>query len=104
MPFPSPEESWEPVRAPVVAVVPAQALPTLFQSAEATVFWPLAEEAVVLSAAAIRRAVQGPLQEEVRAMDSATPAVWESEHWLVSPPVGPPTWVEAPRRVAATEG
>ena len=88
-----------PVPAPVVAVVP----PTLSQSAEAKVFWPLAEEAVVLPAAAIPRAVQGPPQK-VRAMDSATQAVWESEHWLVSPPVGPPTWVEAPRRVAATEG
>jgi hypothetical protein len=73
----------------------------LFHSAEATVFWPLAEEAVVLSMAAIRRAVQGPPQQE-RAMDSATRADGESEHWLVSPPVGP-TWVEAPMRVAAME-
>jgi hypothetical protein len=32
--------------------------PDLVQSAEATVFWPLAEEAVVLSVAAIPRAVQ----------------------------------------------
>jgi hypothetical protein len=47
-------------------------------------------------------AVQGPPQQKVRAMDSATQAVWESEHWLVSPPVGP-RWVEVPRRVAATE-
>ena len=105
MPFPSPEESW----APVVAVARARArvpltLFPLFLWAEATVFWPLAEEAVVLSVAAIRRAVQGPPQQEVRAMGSATPAVWELQHWLVSPPVGPPTWVEAPRRVAATEG
>jgi hypothetical protein len=91
-----------PVPAPVVAVAPAQAPPTLFQSAEATVFWPLAEEAVVLSVAAIPRAVQRPPQQEVWAMDSATRAVWESEHWLVSPPVGP-TWVEAPRRVVAME-
>ena len=90
-----------PVPAPVMAVAPARARLTLFQSAEAKVFWPLAEEAVVLPAAAIPRAVQGPPQK-VRAMDSATQAVWESEHWLVSPPVGP-TWVEARRRVAATE-
>ena len=82
-----------------MAVAPARAPPTLFQSAEAKVFWPLAEEAVVLSVAAIPRAVP---QQGVRAMDSATRAVWESEHWLVSAPVGP-TWVEAPRRVAATE-
>ena len=91
-----------PVPAPVVAVAPARAPLTLFQSAEAKVFWPLAEEAVVLPVAAIPRGVQGPVQQKVRAMDSATQAVWESEHWLVSPPVGP-TWVEAPRRVAATE-
>jgi hypothetical protein len=91
-----------PVPAPVVAVAPARASPTLFQSAEAKVFWPLAEEAVELSVGAITRAVQGPPQQKVRAMDSATQAVWESEHWLVSPPVGP-RWVEAPRRVAATE-
>ena len=55
-----------------------------------------------LSVGAIPRAVQGPPQQKVRAMDSATQAVWESEHWLVLAPVGP-TWVEAPRRVAATE-
>jgi hypothetical protein len=91
-----------PVPAPVVAVAPARARLTLFQSAEAKVFWPLAEEAVELSMGAISRAGQGPPQQKVRAMDSATQAVWESEHWLVSPPVGP-TWVEAPRRVAATE-
>ena len=91
-----------PVPAPVVAVAPARARLTLFQSAEAKVFWPLAEEAVELSVGAITRAVQGPPQQKVRAMDSATQAVWESEHWLVSPPVGP-TWVEVPRRVAATE-
>jgi hypothetical protein len=66
--------------APVVAVAPARAPPTLFQSAEAKVFWPLAEEAVELSVAAIPRAVQGPPQQKVRAMDSATRAVWESEH------------------------
>ena len=89
------------MRAPVVAVARARMPPTLFQSAEATVFWPLAEEAVVLPVAAIPRAARGPPQK-VRAMDSATRAVWESEHWLVSPPVGP-TWVEAPRRVGATE-
>ena len=82
-------------------LVPALAPPTLFQSAEAKVFWPLAEEAAELSVAAIQRAVQGPPQQKVRAMDSATQAVWESEHWLVSPPVGP-RW-EVPRRVAATE-
>jgi hypothetical protein len=81
---------------PVVAVAPARARLTLFQSAEAKVFWPLAEEAVELSAGAIPRAVQGPPQQKVRAMDFAAQAVWESEHWLVSPPVGP-------RRVAATE-
>ena len=91
-----------PVPAPVVAVAPARARLTLFQSAEAKVFWPLAEEAVELSVGAIPRAVQGPPQQKVRAKDSATQAVWESEHWLVSPPVGP-RWVEAPRRVAATE-
>ena len=91
-----------PVLAPVVAGARARAPPTLFQSAEAKVFCPLAEEAVVLSVGPIRRAVQGLPQQEVRAMDSATRAVWESEHWLVSPPVGP-TWVEAPRRVAAME-
>jgi hypothetical protein len=91
-----------PVPAPVVSVAPARAPPTLFQSAAAKVFWPLAEEAVELSVGAIPRAVQGPPQQKVRAMDSATQAVWESEHWLVSPPVGP-RWVEAPRRVAATE-
>ena len=91
-----------PVPAPVVAVAPARAPLTLFQSAEAKVFWPLAEEAVVLPVPAIPRAVHGPPQQEVRAMDSATRAVWESEHWLVLAPVGP-TWVEAPRRVAATE-
>ena len=91
-----------PVPAPVVAVAPAQVPPTLFQSAEATVFWPLAEEVVELSMGAITRAVQGPPQQKVRAMDSATRAVWESEHWLVSPPVGP-TRVEAPRRVVAME-
>ena len=85
---------------PVVA--PARARLTLCQSAEAKVFWPLAEEVVELSMGAITRAVQGPPQQKVRAMDSATEAAWESEHWLVSPPVGP-TWVEAPRRVAATE-
>ena len=90
-----------PVPARVVAVAPARARLTLFQSAEAKVFWRLVEEAVVLSVAAIRRAVQGPPQQE-RAMDSGTRAVWESEHWLVSPPVGP-TWVEAPMRVAAME-
>ena len=82
-------------------VPPAQAPPTVFQSAEATVFWPRGEEAVVLSVA-VPRAVQRPPQQEVWAMDSATRAVWESEHRLVSPPVGP-TWVEAPRRVAAME-
>ena len=70
--------------------------------AEAKVFWPLAEEAVVLPVAAIPRAEQGPPQQEARATDSATRAVWESEHRPVSPPVGP-TWVEAPRRVAAME-
>ena len=92
-----------PVPAPVVAVAPARARLTLFQSAEAKVFWPLAEEAVVLPVEAIPRAVQGPPpQRKVRVTDSATQAVWESEHWLVSPPVGP-RWVEAPRRVAATE-
>jgi len=91
-----------PVPAPVVAVAPARARLTLFQSAEAKVFWPLAEEVVELSMGAITRAVQGPPQQKVRAMDSATEAAWESEHWLVSPPVGP-RWVEAPRRVAATE-
>ena len=91
-----------PVPAPVVAVVPARAPPTSFQSAEAKVFWPLAEEAVELSVAAIPRAVQGPSQQPVRAMDSATRAVWESEYWLVLAPGGP-TRVEAPRRVAATE-
>ena len=91
-----------PVPAPVVAVVPARAPPTSFQSAEAKVFWPLAEEAVVLSVAAIPRAVEGPPQQELRAMDSATRAVWESERWLVSPPAGP-RWVEAPRWGAATE-
>jgi len=91
-----------PVPAPVVAVAPARAPLTLFQSAEAKVFWPLAEEAVELPVAAIPRAVQGPPQQKVRAMDSATRAVWESEHWLVLAPVGP-TWVEAPRQVAATE-
>jgi len=90
------------VPAPVVAVAPVQAPPTLFQSAEAKVFWPLAEEAVVLPVAAIPRAVQGPPQQEAGAMDSAARAVWESEQCLVSPPVGP-TWVEAPSRVAATE-
>jgi len=68
------------VPAPVAAVAPARAPPTLFQSAEAKVFWPLAEEAVELSAGAIPRAVQGPPQQEMRAMDSATRAVWESEH------------------------
>ena len=88
--------------APVVAVAPARVRLWLFQSAEAKVFWPLAEEAVELSVGAITRAVQGPPQQKVRAMDSATQAVWEAEHWLVSPPVGP-TCVEAPRRVAATE-
>ena len=86
----------------MVAVAPARVRLTLFQSAEAKVFWPLAEEEVVLPVPAIPRAVHGPPQQEVRAMDSATRAVWESEHWLVSPPVGP-GWVEAPRRVAATE-
>ena len=91
-----------PVPAPVVAVAPARARPTLFQSAEATVFWPLAEEAVVLSVAAIPRTVQGPPQQELRATDSATRAVWESEHWLVSAPAGP-RLVEAPRWGAATE-
>ena len=91
-----------PVPAPGVAVAPARAPPTLFQSAEAKVFWPLAEEAVELSLGAIPRAVQGPPQQKVRAMDSATQAVSESKHWLVLAPVGP-TWVEAPRRVAATE-
>ena len=90
-----------PVPAPVVAVVPARAPPTSFQSAEAKVFWPLAEEAVVLSVAAIPRAVEGPPQQELRAMDSATWAVWESERWLVSPPARP-RWV-APRWGAATE-
>ena len=79
--------------APVGAVALARAPPTLFQSAEAKVFWPLAEEVVVLSLAAIPRAVP---QRKVPAMDSATRAVGESEHWLVSPPVGP-------RWVAATE-
>jgi len=88
-----------PLPAPVVAVAPARARLTLFQSAEAKVFWPLAEEAVVLSVAAIPRAMS---QQEVQAMDSATRAVWESEHWLGSGTAGP-TWVEAPRRVAATE-
>ena len=51
-----------PVPAPVVAVAPARAPLTLFQSAEAKVFWPLAEEAVELPVAAIPRAVQGPPQ------------------------------------------
>ena len=88
--------------APVAAVAPARAPPTLFQSAEAKVFWPLAEEAVVLALAAASHAVQGPRQPAVQAMDSATRAVWESEHYLVSPPTGP-TVVEAPKRVAATE-
>jgi hypothetical protein len=74
----------------------------LLQSAEAKVFWPLAEAAVELSVAAIPRAAQGPPQQKVRAMDSATQAVWELEHWLVLAPVGP-TSLEAPRRVAATE-
>ena len=88
---------------PVVA--PARARLTLFQSAEAKVFWPLAEEAVGLSpavAAAAPRAGQGPPQPAVRAMGSAIWAVLESERCLVSAPVGP-TWVEAPSRVAATE-
>jgi hypothetical protein len=52
----------------------------LFQSAEAKVFWPPAEEAVVLPVTAIPPAAQGPPQQEVRAIDSATQAVWESEH------------------------
>ena len=91
-----------PVPVPGAAVAPARPPPTLFQSAEAKVFWPLAEEAVVLPVVAIPRAVQGPPQQEVRAMDSATRAVWESEHWLVLAPAGP-RWVEAPRWGAATE-
>ena len=69
-----------PVPAPVVAVAPARTPPTLFQSAEAKVFWPLAEEAAELSVPAIPRAVQGPPQQKVPATDSATQAVWESEH------------------------
>ena len=69
-----------PVPAPVVVVAPARAPRTLFQSAEVKVFWSLAEEAVVLPVAAIPRAAQGPSQQEMRAMDSATRAVWESEH------------------------
>jgi hypothetical protein len=78
-----------PVPARVVAVAPARAPPTLFQSAEARVFWPPAAEAVGLSPA-------------VRAMGSAIRAVLESERCLVSAPMGP-TWVEVPRWVAATE-
>ena len=91
-----------PVPAPLMALAPAQAPPTLFQSAEAKVFWPLAEEVVMLPVAAIRRVVQEPPQQGVRAMDPATWAVWESGHWLVLAPVGP-TSVEAPRWAAATE-
>ena len=94
-----------PVPARVVAVAPARTPPTLFQSAEARVFWPLAAEAVGLSpavAAAAPRAGQGPPQPAVRAMGSAIRAVLESERCLVSAPMGP-TWVEVPRWVAATE-
>jgi len=90
-----------PVPARVVAVAPARAPPTLFQSAEARVFWPLTEEAVGLSAAA-PRAGQGPPQPAVRVMGSAIRAVLESERCLVSAPMRP-TWVEVPRWVAATE-
>ena len=92
-----------PVPAPVVAVAPARAPPTLFQSAGAKVFWQLAEEAAVLSPrVAAPRVMQGSPHPGVRALDSVTRAVWESEHWLVLTPVGP-RWVEAPRRGAATE-
>jgi len=86
-----------PVPARVVAVAPARAPPTLFQSTEARVFWPLAAEAV-----AAPRAGQGSPQPVVRAMGSVIRAVLESERCLVSAPMGP-KWVEVPRWVAATE-
>jgi hypothetical protein len=93
---------------PVLAVAPAWALSLLplFQSSEAKVFWQLAEEAAVLwlrmVAGAARRAVQGPPQPRVRALDSVRRAVWASEQCLVLAPVAP-TFVEAPRWAAATE-
>jgi hypothetical protein len=93
---------------PVLAVAPARALSLLplFQSSEAKVFWQLAEEGAVLSlqvtAGAARRAVQGPPQPGVWALDSVRRAVWESEQCLVSPPMAP-TFVEAPTWAGATE-
>ena len=85
-----------PVPAPVVAVVPARAPPTSFQSAEAKVFWPLAEEAVVLSVAA--EAVPCAAQ----AKGSAPPAVWESERCRVLAPVAP-MLAEVPKWAVAKE-
>ena len=90
---------------PMLAVAPARAPPLLplFQSAEAKVFWQLAEEAAVLSPrVAAPRVMQGSPHPGVRALDSVTRAVWESEHCLVLAPAGP-RWVEAPRWGAATE-
>jgi hypothetical protein len=84
------------VSAQVVSGPPARTPPTLFQPAEAKVFLPLAEEAAVLSdPVAVPHAVQGRPQ-------SATRAVWESEHRLVSAPAGL-TRGAAPRWVAARE-
>jgi len=70
----------------------------LFQSAEAKVFWQLAEEAVVVSPPVA--AVAAPYA--VRTMDSATPAAWESERCRVLASVAP-TLVEAPRWAVAKE-
>jgi hypothetical protein len=62
--------------APAVAV----ALLLLFQSAEAKVFWQLAEgavESLLVAVAAEPCAVQVRPRPAVGAMDSVTPAVWE---------------------------
>ena len=89
------------VPAPERAVVPLG----LFQSAEAKVFWQLAEEVVVVyslvvAAAAEPCALQRRPRPAVGVTESVTPAVWESERCLVSAPVAPQL-AEAPTGAAA---
>jgi len=70
----------------------------LFHSAEAKVFWQLAEEAVVLPLPVAAEAVPCAVQ----AMGSAPPAVWESERCRLLAPVAP-VLAEVPKWAVAKE-
>jgi hypothetical protein len=92
----------------VLGLAPARALTglLLFQSAEAKAFWQLAEGAVVqsLMVAVAVEPCAVPLCRPVAvgAMDSVTPAAWESEHYRVSAPAVP-LLAEVPTRAAVRE-